>query len=129
MIIIDDLQAMKLSKAKRRVGETTNMVLGGTITNDSTYDSLSLNKMLNIYPLARGFTAIGSGGDDFLQSMVVAVESVEIKCVSATVPACSTEDTESEINHQMFKKASKDEYIHDLYAVKDDEDTSSPFPL
>ncbi|XP_042754552.1 uncharacterized protein LOC122196216 [Lactuca sativa] len=90
------------------------MVLGGTITNDSTYDSLSLNKMLNIYPLARGFTAIGSG---------------EIKCVSATVPACSTEDTESEINHQMFKKASKDEYIHDLYAVKDDEDTSSPFPL
>lgn len=66
----------ELSKAKGRVGKTTNMVLGGTITNDSTYESLSLNKMLNIYPAARGFTAIGSGGDDFVQSMVVAVESV-----------------------------------------------------
>ncbi|GJY95844.1 phosphoribosylformylglycinamidine synthase [Tanacetum coccineum] len=31
---------------------------------------------VNIYPTARGFTAIGSGGDDFVQSMVVAVESV-----------------------------------------------------
>ncbi|ONK77796.1 uncharacterized protein A4U43_C02F10760, partial [Asparagus officinalis] len=28
------------------------------------------------YPMARGFTAIGTGGDDFVQAMVVAVESV-----------------------------------------------------
>lgn len=35
-----------------------------------------LTIQLNIYPAARGFTAIGSGGDDFVQSMVVAVESV-----------------------------------------------------
>ena len=31
---------------------------------------------VNSYPTVRGFTAIGSGGDDFVQSMVVAVESV-----------------------------------------------------
>jgi hypothetical protein len=31
---------------------------------------------VNSYPTVRGFTAIGTGGDDFVQSMVVAVESV-----------------------------------------------------
>lgn len=31
---------------------------------------------MNSYPTIRGFTAIGTGGDDFVQSMVVAVESV-----------------------------------------------------
>jgi hypothetical protein len=31
---------------------------------------------VNIYPTVRVFTAIGTGGDDFVQSMVVAVESV-----------------------------------------------------
>jgi len=31
---------------------------------------------VNTYPTVRGFTAIGTGGDDFVQSMVVAVESV-----------------------------------------------------
>ncbi|KAI3694152.1 hypothetical protein L1987_77113 [Smallanthus sonchifolius] len=66
----------EISKAEGRIGQTTTMILGGTIANDSTYDGISLTKMLNIYPAARGFTAIGSGGDDFVQSMVVAVESV-----------------------------------------------------
>ncbi|XP_076926644.1 uncharacterized protein LOC143589903 [Bidens hawaiensis] len=66
----------EISKVEGRMGRTTTMILGGTATNDSTYDALSLTKMLNIYPAARGFTAIGSGGDDFVQSMVVAVESV-----------------------------------------------------
>ncbi|KAI3787281.1 hypothetical protein L1987_41640 [Smallanthus sonchifolius] len=66
----------EISKAEGRIGRTTTMILGGTIANDSTYDGISLTKMLNIYPAARGFTAIGSGGDDFVQSMVVAVESV-----------------------------------------------------
>ena len=28
------------------------------------------------YPTDRGFTAIGTGGEDFVQAMVVAVESV-----------------------------------------------------
>lgn len=31
---------------------------------------------MNSYPTVRGFTAIGTGGDDFVQAMVVAVESV-----------------------------------------------------
>lgn len=31
---------------------------------------------VNSYPGVRGFTAIGTGGDDFVQSMIVAVESV-----------------------------------------------------
>lgn len=31
---------------------------------------------VNSYPTVRGFTAIGTGGDDFVQAMVVAVESV-----------------------------------------------------
>ncbi|KVH95678.1 Uncharacterized protein family UPF0250 [Cynara cardunculus var. scolymus] len=59
----------EVSKAEGRVGQTTNMVLGGTITGDSTTQWLGLNEMLNIYPAPRGFTAIGSGGDDFVQSM------------------------------------------------------------
>lgn len=66
----------EVSKAEGRVGQTTNMVLGGTITGDSTTQWLGLNEMLNIYPAPRGFTAIGSGGDDFVQAMVIAVESV-----------------------------------------------------
>lgn len=33
-------------------------------------------KQVNSYPTVRGFTAIGTGGDDFVQAMVVAVESV-----------------------------------------------------
>ncbi|KAL8208224.1 hypothetical protein R6Q57_007636 [Mikania cordata] len=66
----------EISKVEGRIGRTTTMILGGTSTNDSTYDRLSLTKMVNIYPAARGFTAIGSGGDDFVQAMVVAVESV-----------------------------------------------------
>jgi hypothetical protein len=31
---------------------------------------------VNSYPTVRGFTAIGTGGDDFVRSMVVAVESL-----------------------------------------------------
>lgn len=31
---------------------------------------------MNSYPTVRGFTAIGTGGEDFVQAMVVAVESV-----------------------------------------------------
>lgn len=31
---------------------------------------------VNTYPTERGFTAIGTGGDDFVHAMVVAVESV-----------------------------------------------------
>ncbi|GJZ37442.1 putative YbeD-like domain-containing protein [Tanacetum coccineum] len=38
--------------------------------------SHSLDQKVNTYPTVRGFTAIGTGGDDFVQAMVVAVESV-----------------------------------------------------
>ncbi|RVW40072.1 hypothetical protein CK203_081891 [Vitis vinifera] len=37
---------------------------------------MSGQPVVNSYPTVRGFTAIGTGGDDFVQAMVVAVESV-----------------------------------------------------
>ncbi|CAI9093155.1 OLC1v1028579C1 [Oldenlandia corymbosa var. corymbosa] len=66
----------EVSKAEGRVGQTTNVVIGGTVTDDSTNEWLALDKKVNSYPTVRGFTAIGTGGDDFVQAMVVAVESV-----------------------------------------------------
>lgn len=35
-----------------------------------------LGGQVNTYPTERGFTAIGTGGDDFVHAMVLAVESV-----------------------------------------------------
>ncbi|KAK4785363.1 hypothetical protein SAY86_002052 [Trapa natans] len=66
----------EVSKTEGRVGQTTNVVIGGTVTDDSTNEWLALDKKVNTYPTVRGFTAIGTGGDDFVQAMVVAVESV-----------------------------------------------------
>nr|GMD95275.1 uncharacterized protein LOC109193431 [Ipomoea batatas] len=101
----------EVSKTEGRVGQTTNMVIGGTTHDDSTNEWLALDKKtllgaeklwcyylyhklvvdcfffgvgnhvvggikVNSYPTERGFTAIGIGGDDFVQAMVVAVESV-----------------------------------------------------
>ncbi|PWA69835.1 hypothetical protein CTI12_AA241090 [Artemisia annua] len=66
----------EVSKTEGRVGQTTNMVLGGTVTDDATDEWLTLDQKVNTYPTVRGFTAIGTGGDDFVQAMVVAVESV-----------------------------------------------------
>lgn len=66
----------EVSKAEGRVGQTTNVVIGGTVADDSTNEWLDLDKKVNSYPTVRGFTAIGTGGDDFVQAMVVAVESV-----------------------------------------------------
>ncbi|KAL6634434.1 hypothetical protein ACP70R_027105 [Stipagrostis hirtigluma subsp. patula] len=45
----------------------------GQPPQDAVLKAISL---VNSYPTVRGFTAIGTGGDDFVQSMVVAVESV-----------------------------------------------------
>lgn len=59
-----------------RVAQTTNVVIGGTVTDDATDEWLVLDQKVNSYPMVRGFTAIGTGGDDFVQAMVVAVESV-----------------------------------------------------
>ncbi|CAH9126259.1 unnamed protein product [Cuscuta epithymum] len=50
--------------------------MGGTVHDDSTNEWLVLDKKVNLYPTERMFTAIGTGGDDFVQAMVVAVESV-----------------------------------------------------
>lgn len=47
---------------------------------------------VNTYPTDRGFTAIGTGGDDFVHAMVVAVESViereipEVTCFALKKP-------------------------------------------
>ncbi|WVZ85299.1 hypothetical protein U9M48_032244 [Paspalum notatum var. saurae] len=66
----------KVARSKGRVALTTNMVMGGTVTDDASDEWLVLDQKVNSYPTDRGFTAIGTGGDDFVQSMVVAVESV-----------------------------------------------------
>lgn len=66
----------EVSKKEGRVGQTTNIVMGGTVANDSTNEWLALDQKVNSYPTERGFTAIGTGGDDFVEAMVVAVESV-----------------------------------------------------
>ncbi|KAG6511678.1 hypothetical protein ZIOFF_029755 [Zingiber officinale] len=66
----------EVSKAEGRVAQTTNVVIGGTVVNDSTDEWLVLDKKVNSYPTVRRFTAIGTGGDEFVQAMVVAVESV-----------------------------------------------------
>ncbi|KAF8697182.1 hypothetical protein HU200_036182 [Digitaria exilis] len=66
----------KIARSKGRVAHTTNMVMGGTVTDDKSDEWLVLDQKVNSYPTDRGFTAIGTGGDDFVQSMVVAVESV-----------------------------------------------------
>ncbi|GMH15122.1 hypothetical protein Nepgr_016963 [Nepenthes gracilis] len=66
----------EVSKTEGRIGQTTNVVIGGTVTDDSTNEWLALDQKVNSYPTVRGFTAIGTGGDDFVHSMVVAVESV-----------------------------------------------------
>ncbi|TQE09240.1 hypothetical protein C1H46_005175 [Malus baccata] len=66
----------EVSKTEGRVGQTTNVVIGGTVADDSTNEWVDLDQKVNSYPTVRGFTAIGTGGDDFVQAMVVAVESV-----------------------------------------------------
>ncbi|XP_073286363.1 uncharacterized protein [Primulina huaijiensis] len=66
----------EISKTDGRVRQTTNLVIGGTVTDDSTNEWLSLYQKVNSYPTVRGFTAIATRGDDFVHAMVVAVESV-----------------------------------------------------
>ncbi|XP_024008422.1 uncharacterized protein LOC18992321 isoform X2 [Eutrema salsugineum] len=70
------LKAISVSKTDGRVGKTTNMIIGGTVADESAKDWLELDQKVNTYPTDRGFTAIGTGGDDFVHAMVVAVESV-----------------------------------------------------
>nr|XP_009777169.1 PREDICTED: uncharacterized protein LOC104226787 isoform X2 [Nicotiana sylvestris] len=78
------LKAISVSKSEGRVGQTTNVIIGGTVQDDATNEWLALDKKVNSYPTERGFTAIGTGGDDFVQAMVVAVESVIQQPISET---------------------------------------------
>ncbi|CAM0904912.1 unnamed protein product [Alopecurus aequalis] len=66
----------KVAMSKGRVALTTNMVIGGTVKDDSGDEWLNLDQKVNSYPTDRGFTAIGVGGEDFVHAMVDAVESV-----------------------------------------------------
>nr|AFK49128.1 unknown [Lotus japonicus] len=45
----------EVSKTEGRVGQTTNMVIGGTVTDDSTNEWLALDQKVNSYPTNRGF--------------------------------------------------------------------------
>ncbi|KAJ6346988.1 hypothetical protein OIU76_003642 [Salix suchowensis] len=51
----------EVSKTQGRVGQTTNVVIDGTVADDSTNEWLALDKKVNSYPTVRGFTAIGTG--------------------------------------------------------------------
>lgn len=49
---------------------------------------VSIFEQVNSYPTVRGFTAIGTGGDDFVQAMVVAVESVIQQPIPEVIILC-----------------------------------------
>lgn len=66
----------EVAKAEGRIAQTTNIVMGGTVSGTSDEEWKVLNEKVNSYPTTVNFTAIGSGGDDFVQAMVGAVESV-----------------------------------------------------
>ena len=51
---------------------------------------LALMLQVNSYPTVRGFTAIGTGGDDFVQAMVVAVESVLQHPIPEVITCCKS---------------------------------------
>jgi len=72
----------KISKQRGRVPTATNLVFGG---NTSESNWRELDKKVNTYPSQRSFTAIGSGGSDFADSIVSAVERqlgpVHLECI------------------------------------------------
>jgi hypothetical protein len=42
-----------------RVAQITNMVLGGTVSEDTPDEWNIIDQKVNVYPTARGFTVIG----------------------------------------------------------------------
>ncbi|KAJ6694995.1 PHOSPHORIBOSYLFORMYLGLYCINAMIDINE SYNTHASE [Salix koriyanagi] len=66
----------EVSKTQGGLDKPQMLLLTGAVADDSTNEWLALDKKVNSYPTVRGFTAIGTGGDDFVQAMVIAVESV-----------------------------------------------------
>lgn len=63
----------EVSSTSGRDAGSTNMVLGA---NDSEAKWRELDEKVNQYPGHRDFKAIGSGGDDFKQTIVRAVEDI-----------------------------------------------------
>lgn len=63
----------EVSSSAGRDAGSTNMVLGA---NDSEAKWRELDEKVNQYPGHRDFKAIGSGGDDFKQTIVRAVEDI-----------------------------------------------------
>ena len=43
-LVIDMILVLEVPKTKRRVGQTTNVVIGGTVTDDSTREWLALDQ-------------------------------------------------------------------------------------
>ncbi|KAJ7552493.1 hypothetical protein O6H91_06G057700 [Diphasiastrum complanatum] len=66
----------EVSKADNRISKKTFMVMGGTTPESSETKWRLLGEKVNLYPMVSRFTVIGVGGDDFVHSMVFAVESV-----------------------------------------------------
>ncbi|KVI05708.1 hypothetical protein Ccrd_015907 [Cynara cardunculus var. scolymus] len=92
-----DLQIVSdTSKTEGRVGQTTNMVFGGTV---------------NTYPSVRRFTAIGIGGDDFVQSMVGAVESVIQHSIPQVHVACNCRTYRKIMAHVKQRVSSGGKYV------------------
>jgi len=73
----------QISKQQGRIPGTTNLVFGGATSVSGWRE---LDKKVNSYPTQRSFTAIGSGGTEFANSIVSAVERhlgpVHIECIS-----------------------------------------------
>jgi putative lipoic acid-binding regulatory protein len=61
-----------ISSIEGRAAQTTNIVLGG---DTSLQTWRELDEKFNEYPTERTFKAIGSGGEDFVSSMISVVES------------------------------------------------------
>ncbi|XP_057529175.1 uncharacterized protein LOC130807838 isoform X3 [Amaranthus tricolor] len=94
----------EVSKTEGRVGQTTNVVIGGTVTDDSTNEWLDLDQKVNSYPTVRGFTAIGTGGEDFVHSMVVAVESVLQQPIPELTTRMREMETRKAIQRNLLKQ-------------------------
>lgn len=66
--------------------QSSNLVLG---VEGSEAAWRRLDQQVNVYPLQRDFKAIGTGGEDFREAMVAAVEKVigkvHVECISERV--------------------------------------------
>ncbi|CAL5219633.1 g1507 [Coccomyxa viridis] len=62
-----------VSNKTGRIAQTRNFVLG---TDNSEASWRALDEQVNTYPGPRNFKAIGVGGEEFVQAMRAAVESV-----------------------------------------------------